>query len=379
EEKGMLLMFISFTIFSLLGPAIMVALLGNKNRYEGLIVYGFYFLFFIAAKKYMKVNKKLIEICCILATLMALLTIAQLHGIDPIYSYISGTSSSFSEFGTIGNRNFLSTYLLLFQAITLGIFVFFGIKRYLIYSTIIFGGILSGQTRGVWIGFLVMSIFGLFFIIKNKQQLLKMTFIIICFTSTLFILNLTSGGKLLSRMETLTTDISTINNALNSNNNESKNKTTLDSIGSGRGKIWSMTTKSILKNPIIGTGPDTLHHRLSRDLETDVLYVFLTTETYFDKAHNEFLEYFATGGISTLIGYLTIVGSLLSNLFKKQKDNISKIFILIIIGYLAQSFFNISVIQVAPIYWILLGLATAHYRNDSGILNSEKEANTIIL
>ncbi|MGL5576886.1 MAG: hypothetical protein ACRDCW_15210, partial [Sarcina sp.] len=119
----MLLMFISFTIFSILGPAIMVALLGNKNRYEGLIIYGFYFLFFIAAKKYMKVNKKLIEICCILATLMALLTIAQLHRIDPIYSYISEASSSFSEFGTIGNRNFLSTYLLLFQAITLGIFV----------------------------------------------------------------------------------------------------------------------------------------------------------------------------------------------------------------------------------------------------------------
>ena len=371
EEKGILLMFISYFIFSLIGPAIMVAILGNKNRYEGLLIYGIYFLLFIAAKKYMKVNKKLIEVSCILAVLMAILTILQLHKIDPIYSYISGTKSSFSEFGTIGNRNFLSTYLLLFQAITLVGYIFFENKRYFIYSCIIFGGILSGQTRGVWIGFLVMSIFGLFFIIKNKKQLIKMSIIILSFTIILFGLNFSSNGKLLKRIGTLTTDIKVVSQ---STNLEKENP--LDKVGSGRGKIWRMTTESILKNPIIGTGPDTLHHRLMRDLEDEFLYMILTQKQYADKAHNEFLEYLATGGISTLVGYLTIVGSILYNLFKK-KDYISKAFILIIMGYLVQSFFNISVIQVAPIYWIILGLATQHYRNPSGILNLNTEIETI--
>lgn len=371
EEKGILLMFISYFIFSLIGPAIMVAILGNKNRYEGLLIYGIYFLLFISAKKYMKINKKLIEISCILATLMAILTIFQLHKIDPIYSYISGGNSSFSEFGTIGNRNFLSTYLLIFETISMVGYIFFKNKRYFIYSCIIFGGILSGQTRGVWIGFIIMSIFGLFFIIKNKKQLLKMSIIIISFTIILLGLNFSSNGKILNRMGTLTDDMKVVSQSTNS---ETKNM--LDKVGSGRGKIWRMTTQSILKNPIIGTGPDTLHHRLMRDLEDEFLYMILTSKTYADKAHNEFLEYLATGGISTLIGYLTIVGSILFNLFKK-KDYISKTFIIIIIVYLTQSFFNISVIQVAPIYWIILGLATQHYRNSDGILNLNTETEII--
>jgi putative inorganic carbon (HCO3(-)) transporter len=365
EEKGILLIFISYAIFSLIGPAIMVSLLGNKNRYEGLLIYGVYFMLFIAAKKYMKVNKKLIEVSCILATLMAILTIFQLHGIDPIYSYLRNVDKAHSEFGTIGNRNFLSTYLLLFEAITMGAFMFFKNKRYLIYSIIIFGGILSGQTRGVWIAFIVMSFTGLLFIIKSKQHLIRMFIILICFTGTLFGLNFTSSGEILGRMKTLTTDIGTVGSALE----DATTSSALDSIGSGRGKIWSMTFRSIMQNPIIGTGPDTLHHRLMRDLEDEVLYMMITSSQYPDKAHNEYLEYTATGGISTLIGYLAIVISLLVHLIKKRKNDISKIFILIIVGYLAQAFFNISVIQVAPIYWILLGLATQHYRSDSGILN----------
>ena len=365
EEKGILLMFISYTIFSLIGPAIMVSLLGNKDRYEGLLVYSIYFLLFRSAKKYMKTNKKLIEIACILACIMSILTIFQLHGIDPIYSYLNNVRGAFSEFGTIGNRNFLSTYLLLFQAVTISGFIFFKNNRYLIYSTIIFGGILSGQTRGVWIGFVIMSFVGLLFIIKNKKQLINMCIIVICFSATLFSLNLSSNGKILGRFNTLTNDISTLTNNLNTTTND----VDLDSIGSGRVEIWSMTFRSILQNPIIGTGPDTLHHRLMRDLEDEMLYKILVDKTYPDKAHNEYLEYFATGGITTLIGYLTLVISLLINLIKKRKDPISKVFILIIVGYLTQAFFNISVIQVAPIYWILLGFATQHYRSENGILH----------
>ncbi|MGL4656240.1 MAG: O-antigen ligase family protein [Sarcina sp.] len=370
EEKGVLLIFISYTIFSLIGPAIMVALLGNKNRYEGLLIYGVYFLLFISAKKYMKVSKKLIEVSCILATLMATLTIVQLHGIDPIYSYLNNVDTAYSEFGTIGNRNFLSTYLLIFETIAMCGFIFFKNKRYLIYSIVIFGGILSGQTRGVWIAFIIMSVFGLFFIFKNKQQLIRMSIIIICFTGVLFGLNFSSKGEILGRMSTLTADIETVSDSLKNPNNDPNNDSNhaLAKVGSGRGKIWSMTFRSILQNPIIGTGPDTLHHRLARDLEDEMLLMVATTSTYPDKAHNEFLEYWATGGITTLLGYLTLVGSLLIHLFKRKKDNISKVFILIIVGYLVQSFFNISVIQVAPIYWILLGLATQHYRSSDGIL-----------
>ena len=373
EEKGILCMFISYTIFAIIGPAFFVSLLGNKNRYEGLLIYGIYFLLFISAKKYMRVNKTLINIILIASSFMAILTIFQLHNIDPIYSFLSGSNGAHSEFGTIGNRNFLSTYLLIFEAISLGAFIFFNKKCYLVYSSIIFAGILSGQTRGVWIGFIIMAFTGLLFIIKNKKQLFRMLIVVVCFTGILFSLNYTSKGEILSRFNTLTDDVATIIDPSNHSNEDKKNPnsdSTFDKLGSGRGKIWSMTTRSILMNPFIGTGPDTLHHRLMRDLEDEFIYMAVIKKTYADKAHNEYLEYVATGGISTLLGYLAIVLSILTNLIRKKKDAISKIFFLIIVGYLVQAIFNISVIQVAPVYWIILGVATQHYRSKAGILKS---------
>ena len=371
EEKGILCMFISYTIFTIIGPAFFISLLGNRDRYEGLLIYGIYFLLFIAAKKYMKVNKVMLDIILITSSIMAILTIFQLHNIDPIYSFLSGTNGAYSEFGTIGNRNFLSTYLLIFEVIALGAFIFFNKKRYLIYSSIIFAGILSGQTRGVWIGFIIMALTGLIFSIKNKKQLFKMVIVVICFTGILLGLNYTSKGEILGRFNTLTDDVATIVDPSNHSKDDEKNPNSdsaFDKLGSGRGKIWSMTARSIMMNPFIGTGPDTLDRRLIRDLEDEFIYMKYIKRTLIDKAHNEYLEYAATGGISALLGYLAIVLSILTNLIRKKKDAISKIFFLIIVGYLAQATFNISVIQVAPIYWIVLGLATKHYRSKDGIL-----------
>jgi putative inorganic carbon (HCO3(-)) transporter len=38
------------------------------------------------------------------------------------------------------------------------------------------------------------------------------------------------------------------------------------------------------------------------------------------------------------------------------RENMKTLLLLTILAYLVQAFFNISVIAVAPIYWILLGL-----------------------
>lgn len=358
EEKSILTMFLAMLFSTLFSIEITVALLGNKNRYEGIIIWTIYFLLFIAAKEYMKINKKMIEFICIIASIMAIHSVLQLHNIDPVYKFFKGSVDGVLEFGTIGNRNFLSTYLLIFQAIAMGCFIFYKNNRYLIYSSIIFAGVLSGQTRGVWVGFIVMSFVGLMFIIKDKDKLKKAVVIFACFSAILGGLNYTSKGEILGRMKTINGDI---------NNIVSADDKKLADIGSGRGRIWSMTMKSLKKHPIMGTGPDTLHNRLFRDVKEDFLLMIIKTGTYPDKAHNEYLEYWATGGLLTLVSYLCLVGTILLNLFRKKKDDISKIFILVIVGYLVQAFFNISVIQVAPIYWIVLGLAVAHYRK--GIFN----------
>ena len=44
-------------------------------------------------------------------------------------------------------------------------------------------------------------------------------------------------------------------------------------------------------------------------------------------------------------------------LIKNKKDDINKVLLLVIIGYILQSMLNISTVGVAQIFWIILGYA----------------------
>ena len=85
-------------------------------------------------------------------------------------------------------------------------------------------------------------------------------------------------------------------------------------------------------------------------------YLKLTGHTV-DKAHNEFLHIAAVSGFPGLILYLIF----LVLIFKKntreiKRFNTKSAIALAILAYAIQSLFNISVIAVFPLFWVLLGL-----------------------
>lgn len=333
-----------------------VSILGNTTRFEGLIIYFIYIGLFLFATTRFIISKKGIELFSISATLMAIYTILQLIGIDPVYDFMVETSKGKETFGLIGHRNFLSTYLIIAILLTLSIYFFYNKKRYFIYSSIIFAGLISTFTRGGWVAFFIVSIMALLLIGKEKEQLKKALMVFITFTIIFFTINFISGERVLSRTESIIRD----------------GKNISESSGSGRVEIWQMTLKSLKNQWIIGTGLDTLHLRLIRDCPEQFIEIIPKIGGYPDKAHNEFLEYWACGGILTLISYLALIVVILINLLKRIHENKAKVLLLMIIGYLIQSFFNISVIQVAPIYWILLGVAVNYYRNNDKVTFSKK-------
>ncbi|MGL4740313.1 MAG: O-antigen ligase family protein [Sarcina sp.] len=341
ELKMLFIFLLTYTACTLSSKYIGTALLGNPYRYEGLIIYYIYAFLFLAALKYISIDSKVIELSCICATLMAILTIFQLHDIDPLYKYFVTNPNNLAEFGTIGNRNFLSTYLLIFQPIPIYGYIVFKKNRHLIYSCLIFGGILSGQTRSVWLSFLIISIVALFFMLKKKLLRKRILILTLCFVGVFITINSSTKHMITLRSKTIVTELQT-----------AKTSGKIESLGSGRGSIWLETLKVISKNPFMGFGPDTLNKRLNH-------YSSQVEYSNVDKAHNEYLEYFATGGIITLISYLILTISILIKLFKKN-DDISKCLFLIILGYMIQAFFNISVLQVAPIYWITLGISLTY-------------------
>ncbi len=152
------------------------------------------------------------------------------------------------------------------------------------------------------------------------------------------IMNFSNKSILTSRVETIYTDTTNITN---------------DDSGSSRIFIWKKAIPFLLKNPLLGTGPDTYAIVLD-DAEAKRRALFF-------KAHNEYLQMAITEGYPALAIYIFIVGYILKNLIENRKKGIH-IWILLscIIGYLIQAFFNISFIATAVIYWALLGIAAKY-------------------
>ena len=91
--------------------------------------------------------------------------------------------------------------------------------------------------------------------------------------------------------------------------------------------------------------------------------------TYLDKAHNELIHILITMGLPVLLCYIALYIFVLRDLFRKIKKGTNKTvditLLLLITGYFVQAMFNISVLDVAPYFWIMLGLAAKPLvRND---------------
>ena len=127
--------------------------------------------------------------------------------------------------------------------------------------------------------------------------------------------------------------------------------------GSGRLKIWEITGLVIQDHPFLGTGPENLKTVIHAEHKKEINAYYRVKGTSVDKAHNEFLHIAAVTGIPSLIIYITILSLIfIQNGKYIVQSNLKTLLLLTILAYLIQAFFNISVIAVAPIFWITLGL-----------------------
>lgn len=165
------------------------------------------------------------------------------------------------------------------------------------------------------------------------------------------ILDFTTSNSISTRFSTLTSDASRLLNGDTSD------------LGTHRSEIWRIVIKSIKIHPIAGGGLDSLQLRLNRDVPKDNQYMISNYNEIIDKAHNEILELWASGGLLALLCYIALICIVYKNIIKNIKEEKFKIMFVCLTGYLMQSLFNISVIGVAPIYWILLGAIVKSYRD----------------
>tara|TARA_Y100000991_G_scaffold84230_1_gene63583 strand:+ start:214 stop:1470 length:1257 start_codon:yes stop_codon:yes gene_type:complete len=309
----------------------------TAGRFEGFVTLFFYAVLFYASKEHMRLTHKNIRFFLYVQSLVAFYAIAQFFKIDPLVEYMNYTKGSYA---TIGNQNFLASWTLLMLVIAVGFYMKYRKRFYVIFPALFFGALLASNTRGAWLALIVVSVFSLYFLrFKEIRRYYIMAFC--SFLLVFLIMNFLSESKIQKRTKTIKSE-------LNINN---------EWAGSGRALIWKMSFDIIQEHPFLGAGPENLKEALKQTKnKRSYEYGKLTGHTV-DKAHNDFLHIAAVSGLPALLLYLIFIVLI----FKENKSNISQVntksvIALAVLAYAIQSLFNISVIAVAPIFWILLGL-----------------------
>lgn len=126
-----------------------------------------------------------------------------------------------------------------------------------------------------------------------------------------------------------------------------------DKFGTYRIFLWKRTIPLIKDYPLLGSGPDTFALRFMPVYAEDIARIGPFTIN--DTAANIYLTMFINLGV---IGACNYIIFLVSNVYAgvKKGKSYSYVFLLAIICYIIQSFFNLSVVIVSPIFWVLLAV-----------------------
>lgn len=140
-----------------------------------------------------------------------------------------------------------------------------------------------------------------------------------------------------------------------------------EKLASSRGYIWSRSIPLLKDTLILGSGPDTFSFDFPQHDMLGKLYAYGTTNMIISKAHNLFLQIGLNNGVVALIAFVILIMVYIIDSFKlyalknkyDEKQILGSILALSVIGYLFTGLFNDSVICVAPIFWIILGVGAA--------------------
>lgn len=256
--------------------------------------------------------------------------------------------------GSLGNPAYVAPYLLF--SIFYTAYLWLGSKTDRLKKIFIYGGLVLfftlffflGQTRATFIGlgfgvvaFLVYIIFSLPSIRKWFIAVLVAVLLLgslgFYYKDSQFVKNL-PGGRVFN--------VSLKTQELNT-----------------RFWTWGSAWRGFLERPILGWGPENFSAVFDKYFDTRHYVPGAQTETWFDRAHNSYLDYLSETGILGLLSYLSIFALLFRDLFVgKNKDGkdislrdgkVNLVFFqrgaifALIFAYMVQ---NLAIFEVLPMY-----------------------------
>lgn len=327
-----------------------LAIFGKNLRHEGLLSIVSYYLLFIN----WKINgtkediKKYIKLLVIIAIINSIYSLLQIY--TPFKFIIRYEKDIMMASGMCGNPNFFGSLLVTVISIVICNFIMdkkLNIKEILVII-LMFVALINSQSTGPFLTLVIALIFLIIFLkIKNnlviKKLIILIVILLVTYTSVYFINKIVYKSD---RCEMC--DI----------------KETVRSGGTGRLTIWKNSLDIVRDYPIVGVGFDNFYLAYPNpDINDAITYVItngvmkpkINYILIFDNAHNVYLHTLVSTGFLGVIPYLLLC--LLVFLKGLEfKDKFGILLLSAFVAYSIQAFANISVVQVAPIYYLIMGL-----------------------
>lgn len=344
------------TIFSINSS---VSIYGFYKRYEGFIQLLYYYSLmylssFIISNKCKKCVIYFILFFGLVNSFFSFLQVFDILKFIPV----NHRGTTFAQALTV-NSNFFGSYMVLCLGLSIGIFLYskkvksveFFVSLFLclcFFSSLLMSNAMSGIV-GLFFIFICIFIYFIYMCIKKnniKNNIFRYSILFVSFILVFLCLscyNKTVIGKDIINFSKETTEMVKGNVS--------------DSYGSFRIYVWRNTLKIVPKNLIHGVGIDCFFYAFGFE---PLIAEFSSNEAvFFDKAHNEYLQKLICEGAFSCLIYIGMLFYIFICSVKKifkENNYIAISLFLSFIGYSIQAFFNISVIEVAPLFWITIGL-----------------------
>lgn len=359
------------TIFTKFG--IVECIFGTNGRGEGLLTIFSYVATFVIFSRGYKHMQKLSKVAIIAAMIVCAYSFLQANRPAGVTLPFFTNSPAGVATGTMRNQNFLSSYICIFLPMSCYYYINgkSKIKRSLVIVALLFMTQLYSVTLGGYITFGVMYaitiIFSIWFSEKKKDTIIRIVILSIVLFAIFTLVNYEESDKYTKEISVSKQEVT----------NLVKKE---DKFGSGRMEIWKKALMLVNDYTLLGVGPDSMAKANREDKyitkgEQDIL-----VNQIVDKTHCEPLQIAVTTGIPSSIIYIILVGTIGIKLLvlvinKTKKDGIDNnntryitMILICFASYLMQSVINISVVQVAPLFWAVLGTVAGILENNKAII-----------
>lgn len=351
--SGIAVLIMALWVFlsSVFSPYQELVWIGRGFRFEGFLTLMAYLTFAYVGARTLTIRQveKLLNLMLAVSVLLALYGLIQYLGFEFLPRDMHREDRVRVAYATFGNRNFTGSYSVLMTCLFILQYIRLGLRRYLGGAMLLFSLLMASMTRGAWLGFLGASLLMLpvyrVHLHEKKKRIISVLLALILVFSLMSL-----DPYFRDRVLTFSGEL----DRLSSGDPEE-----MGMVGSNRGLIYLGTIPLLDDSLLLGSGPDTFGEVFDQDWYDSFTQ---KDDIIVDKAHNEYLNMWVTLGLPFLLAYLAFVGFHLRGV-RKRDDALGYVLHYGVLGYLLQAVFNISVVTVAPLYWILLGMYGAVIRN----------------